>query len=114
MIEKINNTLKILRRITEKLDELGVNTEVIERSNVLIYDKLDTIENISKKRNQTTEQKALNQYEIEHNNECYMTLSYVITRELQTIDNTVKNIYSDIGEIEKILKNNEEIKTNEQ
>ena len=43
-----------------------------------------------------------------------MTLSYVITRELRTIDNTVKNIYSDIGEIEKILKNNEEIKTNEQ
>lgn len=114
MIEQINNTLQILRRITENLDELGVNTKVIERSNVLIYDKLDTIENISKKRNQTTEQKALNQYEIERNNECYMTLSYVITRELQTIDNTVKNIYSDIGEIEKILKNNEEIKTNEQ
>ena len=114
MIEQINNTLQILRRITENLDELGVNTEVIEHSNVLIYDKLDTIENISKKRNQTTEQKALNQYEIERNNECYMTLSYVITRELRTIDNTVKNIYSDIGEIEKILKNNEEIKTNEQ
>lgn len=114
MIEQINNTLQILRRITENLDELGVNTKVIERSNVLIYDKLDTIENISKKRNQTTEQKALNQYEIERNNECYMTLSYVITRELQTIDNTIKNIYSDIGKIEKILKSNEEIKTNEQ
>lgn len=114
MIEQINNTLQILRKITENLDELGVNTEVIERSNVLIYDKLDTIENISRKRNQTIEQKALNQYEIERNNECYMTLSYVITRELQTIDNTIKNIYSDISEIEKILKSNEEIKTNEQ
>lgn len=113
MIEQINNTLEILRGITEKLDEIGVNTEVIERNNRLIYDKLDTIETISRKRNQTIEQKALNQWEIERNNECYMTLSYVITRELQTLDDTIKNIYSDIGKIQNILKSNEEIKINE-
>lgn len=74
---------------------------------MLIYDKLDTIETISKKTNQTTEERALNQYEIERNNSCYMTLSYVITRELMTIDNTLKNMYDYINEIEKEIKKEE-------
>lgn len=72
-----------------------------------IYDKLDTIETISKKTNQTTEERALNQYEIERNNSCYMTLSYVITRELITIDNTLKNMYDYINEIETEIKKEE-------
>lgn len=96
--------MQILQQIRENIDDLGVNTEIIERSNKLIYDKLDTIETISKKRNQTIEQKALNQYELERNNECYMTLSYVITRELMTIDNTLQDIYDYINKIENIIK----------
>lgn len=96
--------MQILQQIRENIDDLWVNTEIIERSNKLIYDKLDTIETISKKRNQTIEQKALNQYELERNNECYMTLSYVITRELMTIDNTLQDIYDYINKIENIIK----------
>lgn len=99
-----NELMQILQQIRENIDDLGVNTEIIERSNKLIYDKLDTIETISKKRNQTIEQKALNQYELERNNECYMTLSYVITRELMTIDNTLQDIYDYINKIENIIK----------
>lgn len=74
---------------------------------MLIYDKLDTIETISKKTNQTREERALNQYKIERNNACYMTLSYVITRELMTTDNTLKNMYDYINEIEKEIKKEE-------
>ena len=96
--------MQILQQIRENIDDLGVNTKIIEGNNRLIYDKLDTIETISKKRNQTTELKALNQWEIERNNECYMTLSYVITREIITIDETLKNIYDYINKIENIIK----------
>lgn len=74
---------------------------------MLIYDKLDTIETISRKTNQTIEERALNQYEIERNNSCYMTLSYVITRELITIDNTLKNMYDYINKIETEIKKEE-------
>lgn len=87
----------------------GVNTEIIERSNVLIYDKLDTIENISKKKNQTIEQKAMNQWEIERNNECYMTLSFIITREVATIDKTIQEIYNQISKIENLLEEKRQI-----
>lgn len=96
--------MQILQNIRGKIDDLGINTEIIEKNNILIYDKLDTIDNISKKKNQTMGQTALNQYEIERNNQCYMTLSYVITREIMTINETLKNIYDDISQIESIIK----------
>lgn len=110
MIEDLQN---IIKSIKDNLDNLGVNTEIIERSNILIYDKLETIEEISRKRNQTIEQKALNSWEIERNNECYMTLSYVITREIATIDKTIKTIYDKITTIENYIQPKKEIKENE-
>ena len=110
MIENLQN---IITSIKDNLDNLGVNTEIIERSNILIYDKLETIEEISRKRNQTIEQKALNSWEIERNNECYMTLSYVITREIATIDKTIKTIYDKITTIENYIQPKKEIKENE-
>lgn len=110
MIEDLQN---IIKSVKDNLDNLGVNTEIIERSNILIYDKLETIEEISRKRNQTIEQKALNSWEIERNNECYMTLSYVITREIATIDKTIKTIYDKITTIENYIQPKKEIKENE-
>lgn len=110
MIEDLQN---IIKSIKDNLDNLGVNTEIIERSNILIYDKLETIEEISRKRNQTIEQKTLNLWEIERNNECYMTLSYVITREITTIDKTIKTIYDKIATIENYIQPKKEIKENE-
>lgn len=110
MIEDLQN---IIKSVKDNLDNLEVNTEIIERSNILIYDKLETIEEISRKRNQTIEQKALNSWEIERNNECYMTLSYVITREIATIDKTIKTIYDKITTIENYIQPKKEIKENE-
>lgn len=110
MIEDLQN---IIKSVKDNLDNLGVNTEIIERSNILIYDKLETIEEISRKRNQTIEQKAPNSWEIERNNECYMTLSYVITREIATIDKTIKTIYDKITTIENYIQPKKEIKENE-
>jgi hypothetical protein len=110
MIEDLQN---IIKSVKDNLDNLGVNTEIIERSNILIYDKLETIEEISRKRNQTIEPKALNSWEIERNNECYMTLSYVITREIATIDKTIKTIYDKITTIENYIQPKKEIKENE-
>lgn len=110
MIEDLQN---IIKSVKDNLDNLGVNTEIIKRSNILIYDKLETIEEISRKRNQTIEQKALNSWEIERNNECYMTLSYVITREIATIDKTIKTIYDKITTIENYIQPKKEIKENE-
>lgn len=110
MIEDLQN---IIKSVKDNLDNLGVNTEIIERSNILIYDKLETIEEISRKRNQTIEQKALNSWKIERNNECYMTLSYVITREIATIDKTIKTIYDKITTIENYIQPKKEIKENE-
>lgn len=110
MIEDLQD---IIKSIKDNLDNLGVNTEVIERSNKLIYDKLETIEEISNKRNQTIEQKALNQWEIERNNECYMTLSYVITREITTIDKTIQTLYNKIIAIENYIQPKKETKENE-
>ena len=101
--EKTPIMLQMLKDIRGQLDKIGVNTEVIENSNKLIYDKLEDLETLSNKKNLTKEEIAFKQYELERNSECYMTLSYVITRELDTINNTLQNIYNHISEIDTMI-----------
>ena len=113
MEERINNTLQLLNKSIEDLEGLCINMEIIDNSNTLIYDKLEAIEDISKKRNLTSRQIILNQFNIERNNDCYMTLNYVIKREVQNINNVINNIYSNITKAKEILENIEEKKNNE-
>lgn len=92
-----------LKDINTILDELFVSIEVIENSNKLIYDKIDDIDVISKKKNTTTQQRALDYFDIERNIECFLTLSYLISRELEAMQDKIQNIYNETTAIKEEL-----------
>lgn len=100
MILDIN---KITKQVKDELDKVAINTEVLENLNKLINDKLDNIRDLDL--SQPREALLGSIWTLTRYSECYTTLNYLQTKEIDKINNSIATIFNKIKQIEDILKN---------
>lgn len=99
MILDIN---KKTNRLKDELDKVAIGTEVLENLNKLINDKLDEIKQLDL--TQPKEAILCNIYTIPRYSECYTTLNYLQTKEIDKINASIKAMINKINQIEDLLK----------
>lgn len=107
MILDIN---KITKQVKDELDKVAINTEVLENLNKLINDKLDNIRDLDL--SQPREALLGSIWTLTRYSECYTTLNYLQTKEIDKINNSIATIFNKIKQIEDILKNITPLKNN--
>lgn len=107
MILDIN---KITNQVKDELDKVAINTEVLENLNKLINDKLDNIRDLDL--SQPREALLGSIWTLTRYSECYTTLNYLQTKEIDKINNSIATIFNKIKQIEDILKNITPLKNN--
>lgn len=89
---------------------MAINTEVLENLNKLINDKLDNIRNLDL--SQPREALLGSIWTLTRYSECYTTLNYLQTKEIDKINNSIATMFNKIKQIEDILKNITPLKNN--
>ena len=92
-----------LDTIFNNLDSMAINTEVVENLNKLINDKLDLIRCLDLTKNNTQEFYS-KLYEIQRYSECYITLNYLMTKEVEKLNKSIKNTLKATNEIKDLIK----------
>ena len=77
-----------LRQVKDELDNISVVSEYIENYNKLICDKLEEIRNLDP----TKEDILIQIVQLTRYSECYITLNYSITQQLNKINDSVIKI----------------------
>ena len=97
-------------QVKDYLDKVSVSSEVIEHLNELINDKLDAIQRLSL----TDEEISLNNkgakelYEVLRYNNNYITLSYLITQEVEHINDNIQKAYTLLNQLDGTNKDDRE------
>lgn len=107
MILDIN---KITNQVKDELDKVAINTEVLENLNKLINDKLDNIRDLDL--SQPREALLGNIWTLTRYSECYTTLNYLQTKEIDKINNSIATMFNKIKQIEDLLKDITPLKDN--
>ncbi|MBQ9013464.1 MAG: hypothetical protein IJ094_07945 [Bacilli bacterium] len=100
MILDIN---KITNQVKDELDKVAINTEVLENLNKLINDKLDNIRDLDL--SQPKEALLGSIWALTRYSECYTTLNYLQTKEIDKINDSITTMFNKIKQIEDLLKN---------
>lgn len=94
------NNNEIIKKINDVLDKISVKTEKLESFNILISDKLCSIEDYKNK------EIALELYNARRNIAEYKILSYCISDKITEIDSDINCIYELIQELDLNVSNN--------
>ena len=94
---KNNNNIEDFLKVKEELDKISVSSEVIGDLNELINEKLDTLNKLKGKENID----ILAIYDVLRLNNNYITLNYLITNELQKINESVELAYKLLNQIQE-------------
>lgn len=98
-----NQTMQKIDTILNNLDSMAINTEVVENLNKLINDKLDSVRDLDR----ITEDKQVfysRLYEVQRYSECYITLNYLMTKEIDKLNKSINDTFKQVRDIESLLK----------
>lgn len=99
MILDIN---KITNQVKDELDKVAINTEVLKNLNKLINDKLDNIRDLDL--SQSKEALLGSIWTLTRYSECYTTLNYLQSKEIDKINDSIATMFNKIKQIENLLK----------
>jgi len=98
-----NQTIQKLNAILDNLDSMAINTEVVENLNKLINDKLDSVRDLTLiSDNKEVFYSRL--YEAQRYSECYITLNYLLTKEIDKLNKSINDTFKQVRDIESLLK----------
>lgn len=90
-------------QVKEDLNKIIINSEVIENYNKLTCDKLQELDDLDI--HQDKEQLIGALYELTRYSECYITLNYSITQEINKLNDSVKSINDKLDNLLEACKN---------
>ena len=89
--------------VKEDLDKISINSEVIENYNKLTCDKLDELNQLNI--HQDKEHLLVALWELTRYSECYITLNYSITQEINKLNNSLKSVNDKLNNSLEACKN---------
>jgi hypothetical protein len=89
--------------VKEDLDKISINSEVIENYNKLTCDKLDELNQLNI--HQDKEHLLVALWELTRYSECYITLNYSITQEINKLNNSLKSVNDKLNNLLEACKN---------
>lgn len=95
--------IKDILQVKEDLNKIIINSEVIENYNKLTCDKLQELDDLDI--HQDKEQLIGALYELTRYSECYITLNYSITQEINKLNDSVKSINDKLDNLLEACKN---------
>lgn len=95
--------IKDILQVKEDLNKIIINSEVIENYNKLTSDKLQELDDLNIHQDKEHLLGAL--YELTRYSECYITLNYSITQEINKLNNNVKSISDKLNDLLEACKN---------
>ena len=97
------NIKQDILQVKEDLNKIIINSEVIENYNKLTCDKLQELDDLDI--HQDKEQLIGALYELTRYSECYITLNYSITQEINKLNDSVKSINDKLDNLLEACKN---------
>lgn len=89
--------------ILDKIDSIGVSTEVIENLNKLTCDKLEDLSQLEGNLGLPRDELLGKIWDVTRYSHCYITMNYVITNEVIKINETNTKIYEIFKELNTLL-----------
>ena len=90
-------------QVKEDLNKIIINSEVIENYNKLTCDKLQELDDLDI--HIKHEDLIVRLYELTRYNECYITLNYSITQEINKLNDNIKSINDKLDNLLEARKN---------
>ena len=90
-------------QVKDDLNKISINSEVIENYNKLTCDKLQELNELDI--HQDKEHLLVALWELTRYSECYITLNYSITDEINKLNDSVKSINDKLNDILEACKN---------